>query len=280
MSQSALQQPVLSKTCICSLTQVYEDKIAEQSSMQREMNSLLQRKSSWTDADVVLFTTLYRNEHSLDAAVGGRLPGTASFATGGGAGCVRCLMPGTGIVASPNERSNCVSCGMTRLPPHGWLRPKRHDLIAVKPIPQTPVCLSTSQVAEARESHETAGQAVENARSDLMQAIRERYTEEQLWSDKIRRASTWWTWVMMGVQGMSFLALYSILEPRKVGGTQFCTLGMGLARPGGKRAAHVTSLRCNRSMMATVVGEGVSAHPLLVAAHLPWCTMFFMPLDQ
>lgn len=32
--------------------QVYDDVLAEQMRLQRDLNSLLQRKSSWTDADV------------------------------------------------------------------------------------------------------------------------------------------------------------------------------------------------------------------------------------
>eukprot|EP00798_Chlamydomonas_sp_ICE-L_P010115 gene10115-8016_t len=117
---------------------VYDEKLKAQGTLQRDMNSLLQRKSSWTETDVTNFTNMYRSEHALDAAV-----------------------------------------------------------------------------AAARENLEVVSDAKEGAQADLMRAIRERYAEEQMWSDKIRQASTWWTWVMMGVQGMSFLALYSILEPRK-----------------------------------------------------------------
>ena len=37
----------------------------------------------------------------------------------------------------------------------------------------------------------------------------------QLWGDKIRRASTWWTWGLMGLQITSFVAVLSVLEPRR-----------------------------------------------------------------
>ena len=40
-------------------------------------------------------------------------------------------------------------------------------------------------------------------------------TQEQLWSDKIRRAATWWTWGLMGLHFGSFLVVYAVLEPRK-----------------------------------------------------------------
>lgn len=39
--------------------------------------------------------------------------------------------------------------------------------------------------------------------------------QEQAWSDKIRRASTWWTWGLMGLHFASFVAVYTFLEPRK-----------------------------------------------------------------
>ena len=59
------------------------------------------------------------------------------------------------------------------------------------PTAQCTYACVPAQVADARERQEAATNAMEVARSDLMRAIRERYTEEQLWSDKIRRASTW-----------------------------------------------------------------------------------------
>lgn len=42
-----------------------------------------------------------------------------------------------------------------------------------------------------------------------------RCLQEQAWSDKIRRASTWWTWGLMGLHFASFVAVYTFLEPRK-----------------------------------------------------------------
>lgn len=41
------------------------------------------------------------------------------------------------------------------------------------------------------------------------------HVQEQAWSDKIRRASTWWTWGLMGLHFASFVAVYTFLEPRK-----------------------------------------------------------------
>lgn len=70
-------------------------------------------------------------------------------------------------------------------------------------------------VAASKQRFEEAGEAVEMAQAELMQKIRERYTQEQLWSDKIRRAATWWTWGLMGLQAFSFVAVYAVMEPRR-----------------------------------------------------------------
>lgn len=45
--------------------------------------------------------------------------------------------------------------------------------------------------------------------------ISARYHEEQIWSDKIRRASTWGTWVLMGFNMFLFLVVQLGLEPWK-----------------------------------------------------------------
>ncbi|KAI8463011.1 MAG: Mdm33 family-domain-containing protein [Monoraphidium minutum] len=78
-----------------------------------------------------------------------------------------------------------------------------------------------AEVTAAKAGYEEAGAAVEAAQADLMQKIRERYTQEQLWSDKIRRAATWWTWSLMGLQAASFVAVYAIMEPRRRERLQF-----------------------------------------------------------
>ncbi|CAO3694065.1 unnamed protein product [Rhizopus stolonifer] len=50
---------------------------------------------------------------------------------------------------------------------------------------------------------------------ELARSIMERYHEEQLWSDKIRSASTYGTWALMGVNLLLFIAVQTIFEPRK-----------------------------------------------------------------
>lgn len=46
----------------------YEIAVAERSACQRQVNDLLQRKSSWSDVDVSLFTTLVRQDHEFEQA--------------------------------------------------------------------------------------------------------------------------------------------------------------------------------------------------------------------
>ncbi|KAI4214960.1 MAG: hypothetical protein LQ351_002676 [Letrouitia transgressa] len=47
----------------------------------------------------------------------------------------------------------------------------------------------------------------------LSQSILTRYHEEQIWSDKIRRMSTWGTWGLMGVNVLLFLVFQIGVEP-------------------------------------------------------------------
>lgn len=56
---------------------------------------------------------------------------------------------------------------------------------------------------------------VENASSLLSKSILTRYHEEQVWSDKIRRASTWGTWMLMGINVVLFVIVQVGLEPWK-----------------------------------------------------------------
>ena len=47
----------------------------------------------------------------------------------------------------------------------------------------------------------------------LNAGILKRYHEEQIWSDRIRRQSTWGTWGLMGVNEVLFLVLQFVAEP-------------------------------------------------------------------
>jgi hypothetical protein len=47
----------------------YDDAVATRTESQREVNSLLERKHGWTDADVIRFTSLVRADHTSNHAV-------------------------------------------------------------------------------------------------------------------------------------------------------------------------------------------------------------------
>lgn len=49
--------------------------------------------------------------------------------------------------------------------------------------------------------------------ASLNAGILRRYHEEQIWSDRIRRQSTWGTWGLMGVNVLLFLGLQFVAEP-------------------------------------------------------------------
>ncbi|KAI4188094.1 MAG: hypothetical protein L6R41_002345, partial [Letrouitia leprolyta] len=70
------------------------------------------------------------------------------------------------------------------------------------------------------QAHATLIQAekeAEDAGARLSESILKRYHEEQIWSDKIRRMSTWGTWGLMGVNVLLFLVFQLGLEPWRRG---------------------------------------------------------------
>ncbi|RYP75643.1 hypothetical protein DL770_007376 [Monosporascus sp. CRB-9-2] len=70
-----------------------------------------------------------------------------------------------------------------------------------------------ASVADTAAELERAEQEAERAARDLSTAILARYHEEQIWSDKIRRMSTWGTWGLMGVNVLLFLVFQFGAEP-------------------------------------------------------------------
>lgn len=114
----------------------YKARVAERAATQREVTTLLARQKTWTPADFERFTSLYRDDYDLEAAV----------------------------------------------------------------------------AAGAREL-EDAERDAERLGRDLSAAILARYHEEQIWSDKIRRMSTWGTWGLMGVNVLLFLVFQFGAEP-------------------------------------------------------------------
>ncbi|KKK26490.1 hypothetical protein ARAM_001014 [Aspergillus rambellii] len=73
----------------------------------------------------------------------------------------------------------------------------------------------TNEVAEneAQEALSAAEREAEEAAAQLTKNILSRYHEEQVWSDKIRRMSTWGTWGLMGVNVLLFLVFQIAVEP-------------------------------------------------------------------
>lgn len=68
-------------------------------------------------------------------------------------------------------------------------------------------------VREAKEAAFAADKALEEARSTLEKRERAQYHEEQIWSDTIRRNSTWVTFGLMGVNIFLLLLSLLIFEP-------------------------------------------------------------------
>lgn len=72
--------------------------------------------------------------------------------------------------------------------------------------------LKEQETAKVLEEAENLVEALQLA---LTQLILSRYHEEQIWSDKIRRSSTWGTWILMGINMFLFLLATFIVEPWK-----------------------------------------------------------------
>lgn len=68
-------------------------------------------------------------------------------------------------------------------------------------------------VQEAATKLAEAEREAEVAAGKLSSSILSRYHEEQIWSDKIRRMSTWGTWGLMGVNVLLFLVFQFGFEP-------------------------------------------------------------------
>lgn len=72
-----------------------------------------------------------------------------------------------------------------------------------------------AKVAEAAAELTEAESEESRLGAALNAGILRRYHEEQIWSDRIRRASTWGTWGLMGVNVVLFIVLQFVAEPWK-----------------------------------------------------------------
>lgn len=70
-----------------------------------------------------------------------------------------------------------------------------------------------ARVAEAAAELTDAETDESRLSAELNAGILKRYHEEQIWSDRIRRQSTWGTWGLMGVNVVLFLVLQFVAEP-------------------------------------------------------------------
>lgn len=75
--------------------------------------------------------------------------------------------------------------------------------------------INESKVEETASLADEYERKLEEAQQELVKLISARYREEQAWSDKIRRASTWGTWSLMGLNVILFLVVQLGLEPWK-----------------------------------------------------------------
>lgn len=75
--------------------------------------------------------------------------------------------------------------------------------------------LNERDVQVAKDDLATAERNLEDARSLLERLERKQYHEEQIWSDTIRRNSTWVTFGLMGVNILLLLTQITIFEPNR-----------------------------------------------------------------
>ncbi|SMR58305.1 unnamed protein product [Zymoseptoria tritici ST99CH_1E4] len=75
--------------------------------------------------------------------------------------------------------------------------------------------LNERDVQIAKENLATAERNLEDARSLLERLERKQYHEEQIWSDTIRRNSTWVTFGLMGVNILLLLTQIAVFEPNR-----------------------------------------------------------------
>lgn len=73
--------------------------------------------------------------------------------------------------------------------------------------------INDQAIRQAKESVVDAEAALEEARTQLEKRERAQYHEEQIWSDTIRRNSTWVTFGLMGANIFLLLLSLAILEP-------------------------------------------------------------------
>ena len=112
----------------------------------------------------------------------------------------------------------------------------------------------------AQAAYGSAAEGLESAHAALLRAIRERYAAETLWSDKIRRASTWWTAGLMALHLASFMVGGTGREKRNRE-RWFAPIPAETRRGGGLLDGN--SLSSSRTCQTCALRLHVSTHPAM-----------------
>jgi len=73
----------------------------------------------------------------------------------------------------------------------------------------------TTNIQEAQRELQSVEEELEDAHQALIDAIRDRYHEEQIWSDQIRGMSTMVTIALIAFNAIIFATIHIVIEPRK-----------------------------------------------------------------
>jgi hypothetical protein len=114
-------------------------------------------------------------------------------------------------------------------------------------------------VKESSSRTESLENDLEEARSTLFRLISSRYREEQIWSDKIRRASTYGTWGLMAFNVLLFIVVQLGLEPwkrRRLVGSFEAKVEQALEK------AHFEDVALKIDTMATINSAGDASEAL------------------
>ena len=121
-------------------------------------------------------------------------------------------------------------------------------------------------VREAKEAADAAETALEEARSYLEKRERAQYHEEQIWSDTIRRNSTWVTFGLMGVNIFLLLLSLLILEPWR---RKRMVREIKTALEVQQATAEAAQLRTTAAFVAANSATGPSVAPTVVPSVAP-----------
>lgn len=118
--------------------------------------------------------------------------------------------------------------------------------------------------SSAQEGLVVAERQAEEATAKLSASILARYHEEQIWSDKIRRMSTWGTWGLMAVNVLLFFVFQIGVEPwrrkRLVKGFEDKVME-ALEREGPIGAGKLSTISTLEASRATLEPAVETAHP-------------------